>query len=194
MIRGVIAALVGNYMTTLFVVGLIVGALQVATHGAHRPSRLVSGLMLNAFVLFAIGCAQAVNFLMHSAFGDLAARSIGWAQSPFQLELAFSSLGVAVMAFILHGRRAQFRGKVAVVVATAIFGYGAAGGHVYQMVANHDYAPNNTGLLLVMDIVIPTVGLAFVVWHGIALRRSTRDADAADNLGSPTDLQPARAR
>jgi hypothetical protein len=193
-LRGVIAALVGNYMTTFFIVGLVVGAIQVATHSGHRRSRLVSGLMLNSFVLFAIGCAQAVNFLMHSVFGDLAARSIGWAQSPFQLELAFSSLGVAAMAFILHGRRAQFRGKVAVVIATAIFAYGAAGGHVYQMLVNHDHAPNNTGLLLVMDLVIPTVGLVLVIWHGVSLRRGTRDADRADSVGNLTDLQPARAR
>jgi hypothetical protein len=98
------------------------------------------------------------------------------------------------MAFILHGRHAQFRGKVAVVVATAIFAYGAAGGHVYQMVVNHDHAPNNTGLLLVIDIVIPTVGIGFAIWHGLALRRVARDADTADSVGNVTDLQPARAR
>lgn len=193
MLRGIIAALIGNYMTTFFVVGLIVGASQIAAHRGHRTSQLASGLMLNAFVLYAIGCAQALNFVMHSVFGDFAAKTIGWAQSPFQLELAFSSLGVAVMAFILHGRRTQFRGKAAVVIATAIFGYGAAAGHVYQMVVHHDYAPNNTGLLLVMDIVIPTVGLAFAIWHGVSLRRISRGAAPADDVASLTDLQPAHA-
>lgn len=170
MIRSLITALIGNYMTTCFVIGLIVGFVAVVRARGPRTSAAVSGLLLNAYVLWAIGVGQAINFVMHSVFGDFAASSIGWAQSPFQLELAFSSLGVAVMAFILHGRHAPFRGKGAVVVATAIFGYGAAAGHVYQVVANHDYAVNNTGLLLVMDVVIPTVGLVLVVWHGVSRR------------------------
>lgn len=40
------------------------------------------------------------------------------------------------------------------------------------MVANHDYAVNNTGLLLFSDIAINAVGLAFVLWHAAALRRA----------------------
>ena len=133
-------------------------------------TRTASELFLNNYILWAIGVAQAVNFVMHSVFGDFAASTIGWAQSPFQLELAFSSLGIAVMAFILHGRTTQLRAKVALVAATAVFAFGAAGGHVYQMVANHDYSANNTGLLLVMDIVIAVVGIALVVWNAVARR------------------------
>ena len=54
---------------------------------------------------------------MHSVFGDYAAATIGWAQSPFQLELAMSSLGIGVMAFILGRRGAPLIGKVALVIA-----------------------------------------------------------------------------
>ncbi|GAA3617455.1 DUF6790 family protein [Microlunatus ginsengisoli] len=186
MIGSLIAALIGNYMTTCFAIGLIVGLVAVARHRGPRTPESSSGLLLNAYVLWAIGVAQAINFVMHSVFGDFAAASIGWAQSPFQLELAFSSLGVAVMAFILHGRHAPFRGKVAVVIATAIFGYGAAAGHVYQVIANHDYAVNNTGLLLVMDVAIPTVGLALVVWHAVSPRTGATDAGGASSA-SGTD-------
>jgi hypothetical protein len=51
-----------------------------------------------------------------------------------------------------------------------VFAFGAAGGHIYQMFANHDYSANNTGLLLVMDIVIAVVGIALVVWNAVARR------------------------
>lgn len=184
MIASVIAALIGNYMTTCFVIGLIVGAVQIVRHRGQGTAGLASGLLLNAYVLWAIGVAQTINFIMHSVFGDFAAQSIGWAQSPFQLELAFSSLGVAVIAFIVHSRGSQLRSKVAIVTATAIFGYGAAAGHIYPVIANHDYAVNNTGLLLVMDILIPTVGIALVIWHTL-----TRGHDAV----VATDRQPAPA-
>ena len=177
-IAGIIAALIGNYMTTLFVVGLLVAAVRILRLRGDRSPAAVSGLLLDAYVFWAIGCAQVVNFVMHSVFGDFAARTIGWAQSPFQMELALSSLGVGVMGFILHSARSPFRGKVALVVATAVFGWGAALGHVYQLVVNDDHAVNNTGLLLVMDVVIPAVGLALVVWHAAALRRAARAGHA----------------
>jgi hypothetical protein len=175
-----IAFLIGNYMTTLFVVGLIVAAVTILRGRHGRTAVATSGLFLNSFVFWAIGCGQVVNFVMHSVLGDYAAKSIGWAQSPFQLELALSSLGVGVAAFILASPRSAFRGKVALVVATVIFGWGAAAGHVYQILVNHDYAVNNTGLLLVSDIAINAIGLAFVVWHAVALRRGAAEQPAAD--------------
>jgi len=182
MIATVIAELIGNYMTTFFVVGLIVALIRTLRLHGRRDSRLVSELFLNSYIFWAIGVAEAVNFVMHSVFGNFAAATIGWAQSPFQLELAFSSLGIAVMAFILHGPKTQLRAKVAMVAATAVFAFGAAGGHIYQMVANHDNSVNNTGLLLVMDIVIAGVGIALVVWHAAAIRR--QDARLSDTAPS----------
>ncbi|MFF2051829.1 DUF6790 family protein [Leifsonia sp. NPDC058194] len=185
MIADIIAGLIGNYMTTLFVVGLIVALVRVLAHRGPRSAEFVSGTFLNSFVIWGVGVAQTVNFVMHSVFGDYAAKTIGWAQSPFQWELAVSSLGVGVMAFILGRRMAPLIGKAAVVIATVIFGLGAAGGHVYQMIANHDYAANNTGLLLISDIVINLVGLAFVIWHAIAVGRETDTTDAESTHAEP---------
>jgi hypothetical protein len=177
-IAGIIAALIGNYMTTLFVVGLIVATVKVLTHRGHRPAEFISGTYLNSFVIWAIGIGQIVNFVMHSVFGDYAAKSIGWAQSPFQLELALSSLGVGVMALIVGRRRSPLNGKIGIVIAAAIFGLGAAAGHIYQMVVNHDYAVNNTGLLLASDIAINLIGLAFLIWHVVARRHEATTTDA----------------
>lgn len=85
-IAGTIAFLIGNYMTTLFVVGLIVAAVRILRLRGERSSIAVSGILLNTFVFWGIGCAQVVNFIMHSVFGDYAAKTIGWAQSPFQMD------------------------------------------------------------------------------------------------------------
>lgn len=188
MIGTVIAALIGNYMTTCFVIGLLVAAVRVWRHRGPRTALVVSELFLNNFILWAIGAGQAINFVMHSFFGDFAASTIGWAQSPFQLELAFASLGVAVIAFMLHGPKVQLRAKAAQVVALAIFGYGAAAGHVYQTMVNHDHAVNNGGLLLTMDVVIATVGIALVIWRSVAGRRHPA---AVDTVATP---EPAISR
>ncbi len=170
MIAEVIAALIGNYMTTCLVIGLVVGVIQAARSQRPRTPAMVSGLLLNAYLLWAIGISQTINFVMHSVFGDFAAETIGWAQSPFQLELALASLGFGVMGIMLHGRRTQFRAKVAIVVAQLITGLGNAGGHIYELVVNDNHAVNNTGLLLATDIVLPIVGLALVLWHAASRR------------------------
>ena len=172
MISHVIAAILGNYLTSAFVLGLIIAAVQIWRLN-RRTAADVSGIFLNTYLLYGIGIGQILNFIMHSFFGDYAAKTIGWAQSPFQLELAFASLGLGIAAIIVHGERADLLGKLAIVLAVSIFGYGAAGGHIYQMIAQHDYAANNTGLLLIMDVIMSTLGIVFVIWHAIARRTSS---------------------
>jgi hypothetical protein len=186
MIDQAITAIIGNYLTTAFVIGLVVAAIRVLAHRGPRTAEFVSGTFLNSFVIWGIGVGETINFIMHSVFGDYAAKTIGWAQSPFQLELAMCSLGIGVMAFILGRRNSPLIGKVAVVIAAAIFGYGASVGHVYQMLVNHDYAANNTGLLLVSDLTINTVGLIFVIWHAVARRH------VADTTDATLATEPAR--
>jgi len=190
----VIAAVIGNYMTSFFVLGLIVAAFQILRIRGRRDGVVVSGILLNNFILFGIGCAQVFNFVMHSVFGDFAAQTIGWAPSPFQLELAFSSLGVGVMAFMLYGRKSQLRAKAAIVIATVIFGFGAAGGHIYQELVNHDYAANNSGWLLVSDVLLNAVGLALLIWHAVGTRHRADVTDAAVTAGNRPARQVTTAR
>jgi hypothetical protein len=138
----------------------------------------VSGAFLDNFLLYGIGIAQILNFVMHSFFGDYAAKTIGWAQSPFQLELAFYSLGLGIAALIAGGKHANLAAMAAVVIGFAVIGYGTAGGHVYQLIARHNHAVNNTGLLLISDFVIPAAGLAILVWNVTARRTSARKRTA----------------
>jgi hypothetical protein len=76
---------------------------------------------------------------MHVFFGAMAARFIGWADSPFQAEVGFASLGFAAVGFL------AFRGdrgtRTAAVVGPSLFLLGAAGGHIYQMITAHNFAP-----------------------------------------------------
>ena len=191
MTSDIIAAIIGNYLTSAFVLGLIVAAVQVWRLARPRTATDVSGIFLSTYLLYGVGIAQILNFVMHSFFGDYAAKTIGWAQSPFQLELAFYSLGVGIAAIIVHGKRAGLPGKLAVVAAVTVFGYGAAGGHVYQMIVHHDYAANNTGLLLIMDIVISTLGVVFVIWNAIACRAGA--GNHAPRTAEVSELTPAAA-
>jgi hypothetical protein len=116
--------------------------------------------LLGWHVFWSIGVSYLANFVFHAFFGGLAARFIGWQDSPFQFEVATASLGFAVVGFIAAWRSIDLR--LAAVVGPAVFTLGAAVGHAYQMVTTHNFAPGNAGLIFYTDIFIPLFGFALL--------------------------------
>src|SRR5437588_419025 len=91
---------------------------------------------------------------------NLATQFIGWAQSPFQAEVGFASLGVGIAGVIAFKASLPFR--FATLIPPAAFGWGAAAGHIYQMIVARNFSPGNVGVVLPMGIVIPIVGFLFL--------------------------------
>ena len=96
---------------------------------------------------------------MHVFFGDVAAHFIGWDQSPFQAEVGFASLGFAVVGLLAFWSKVEFR--AATVIAPALFLWGAAGGHIYQMIVARNFSPGNAGIIFWTDVFIPLI--AFIL-------------------------------
>jgi hypothetical protein len=92
--------------------------------------------------------------------GDIAAKFIGWENSPFQAEVGFASLGIGIAGVIAFKASLPFR--FAMLIPPAVFSLGAAGGHIYQMIAAHNFSPGNVGLVLPTDILIPVIGFVFL--------------------------------
>ena len=113
------------------------------------------------FLLFSIGLSNIYNFVLHVFFGEMTAGFIGWAQSPFQAEVGFASLGFGVVGLLAF--RGSYGLRVGAVVAPSLFLLGAAGGHVYQMVTANNFAPGNAGAIFYTDILIPLFGF-FLLW------------------------------
>ena len=182
-----ITLIFSNMPVTLFIVGLITaGIISLASRHRHEPG-FVSGAFLDQFLLLSVGVAYAYNFLMHSVFGDFTAKVIGWAQSPFQLEVAFASLGFAVVGFIAFSRRRSLLVKFVALVGPAVFLWGAAAGHIYQIATTGNTAEGNAGSILYTDILLPLIGFGLLWWHGAAARRSEAAATRADVWTEATD-------
>ena len=124
------------------------------------PSDVVEKL-LAWHVFWAIGVSYLYNFVMHGFFGKMSAAFIGWADSPFQFEVATASLGFSVVGF--HCGVSKLDLRLAAIVGPSLFMLGAAAGHLYQMVTEHNFAPGNAGVVFYMDIVIPLFGL-LLLW------------------------------
>jgi len=93
-------------------------------------------------------------------FGEMAAKFIGWQDSPFQTEVGFASLGVGIAGIIAF--RASLPFRFATLIPPSAFAWGAAAGHIYQMIVAHNFSPGNVGVVLPMGILIPIVGLIFL--------------------------------
>jgi hypothetical protein len=125
-----------------------------------RSKSVIVEAFVAYFFLFSIGIGYLNNFLMHVVFAEYTARFIGWANSPFQLEVGFASLGMGIAGLIAFRRDLSFRS--AAFIPPAFFLWGAAGGHIYQIIKTHNMAPGNAGAILWTDILLPVIGFALL--------------------------------
>ena len=191
MIAAVIKFSIINFSLTFFVLGLVAAGVRILRAPRPRDRATVTGAVLDHFILFSIVISYVYNFVVHSAFGDFSARVIGWAQSPFQLEVAFASLGFAVVGLVAFPRRAGLRVKLAAVLGVTPFLWGAAGGHVHQILTTGNTSAGNAGVVLYTDILLPVFGLAVLALHHRALAGTP---DRAERPNAVTGAQSVSVR
>lgn len=90
----------------------------------------------------------------------MAASFIGCQTSPFQKEVGFASLGFALVGFMAFRR--LFDVRLAAVAGVSMFLWGAAGGHIYQIVVHHNFSPGNASITLWADCFLPVIGFALL--------------------------------
>ena len=160
MIRDLLVSLISNYSLSFLVIGILSAAIAVARLSGPKSFSLTVEKLLAWHVFWAVGVGYLYNFVMHGFFAQMSAAFIGWADSPFQFEVATASLGFAAAGFIAAFR--SFDSRLVAIVGPSLFTLGAAVGHVREMVKEHNYQPGNAGVIFYMDIVIPLFGLGLL--------------------------------
>jgi hypothetical protein len=179
----VIRFLLRNFTLTLLVLGLVASAASLLRAPRPWTAPTVVEALFSYFILFSIALGYLYNFVVHVFFGEMTARFIGWADSPFQTEVGFASLGFAVLGFLAF--RGSFDMRTAAVVGPTCFLLGAAGTHVADMLKSHNFAPGNAGVIFYTDILIPVVGLV-LLW--LQRRYSPEHLSAARPAGEMRGL------
>ena len=156
--REAIAFALGNFTLTFFVLGLLTSAIALWRTRQPRTPAVVLEALFSYFLLFSIAFANLYNFVLHVFFGRVAAA--GWEDSPFQLEVGFASLGFAALGLLAFKGSLDLR--LAAIVGPACFLWGAAGGHVYQMITAHNFTPGNAGVISYSDVLVPILGFIFL--------------------------------
>jgi hypothetical protein len=152
--------LIGNYFLTFLIVGLLAGVISLINKPKPLRINVIAEALFSYYLLFTVGINNLVNFIFHVFVGDMAAKFIGWEQSPFQAEVGFASLGIGIAGVIAF--RASLPFRFATLIPPSVFSLGAAGGHIYQMIAARNFSPGNVGLVLPSNFLIPAVGFVFL--------------------------------
>lgn len=105
--------------------------------------------------LFALGFTGIYTFVMHAFFPLISAATIGWANSPFQFEVAMADLALGILGIISF--KASYGFRLATVITSMCMLWGDAGGHIYQMLTNHNFSVGNAGSWFWLDILVPLI-------------------------------------
>lgn len=115
----------------LFIASLVAPLLVVFFAGKKFNYEKIPTLLLAYSLFFNVGCLFFSGFLGQLLYSYEIVSSLGWYWSPFQYQLGFSELSLAVLGFISPLYKREF--WVATIIATVIWLFGAAGVHLYHL-------------------------------------------------------------
>ena len=149
---------------TLFVAILVVFLSKIRNKPLNKE-RIVE-IFLLSFLVLSLGIGSIWAFIGHAFLSAQVAANIGWAPgSPFQLEVAFANLSIGVLGILCYWIRDNF--WTATVISSSIFLFGAAYGHIINILQYANYAPGNAGAVLYMDIIGPIILIALLIAYKI---------------------------
>ena len=167
---------VGQSMVTLIVAILSVLLPLLHLAFSKRPrtrQRVVEILLLYALVLDVGVIGLPLGFIPHIFFADETARSIGWAPgSPFQFEVGFHDGAWGLLGFLCLWIRGSF--WTATGLGWAFFMFGAAYGHLREVLVEGNYAPYNFYTTFSDGFVaVWLVALVYLHWRWCVNKKAT---------------------
>lgn len=170
-VRDIISFILGNIEIPLFVIALIVTAFKLRR--TRREVMSFSYTLWGEVLFYCVGLGFIYIWYMHAFLEQFTAPLIGWQPSPFEWELAWAELGLAVIALLSLWRGYEMR--LAASLVFAIFSFGAAAQHIHEILTQHNYAPGNAGLILWFgDIALPIIVLVLAWAARDAYERTAR--------------------
>ncbi len=162
-IHSTITYILSHIPLIMWILALVIGIIIVAVRG-KRATRLQN---INSFLaylfLLAVGISGIWGFVVHCFFGQMSAQFIGWQPSPFQFEVGIANLAMGALGIFAFRASQGFR--AATTLMTTVFLWGAAAGHIYQMVIARNFAPGNAGAIFYTDILIPLTLIILMLLH-----------------------------
>jgi hypothetical protein len=154
LIAATISAILSNLFIAFFIIAIVTTVVKVRRVRLSRRPINVSYVLWGELLFYSVGLGMLWAGLFHAYGQQTVAPMIGWQPSPFEYELGWAEIGLAVVALLSLWRGTEFR--LAATIIFVIFSFAAAAQHIAQIRFQHNYAPFNAGLVLWFgDIVLP---------------------------------------
>jgi hypothetical protein len=153
----IIHLILKNFTLTFFIVGIICALIVIYKHRNELTKAFVVEIIFKYFCLWAHGITWVYNGIVHVVWHKMAAGFIGWADSPFQIELGVASLGFGFIGLLAFKK--DYGMRLSLVVSTSAFLWGCAIGHVIEMNATGNHAEGNSGVMLWTGILLPVISI-----------------------------------
>jgi hypothetical protein len=151
--------------------GIIFLILALISFGIHlffakqiKTKKYIVEILLSYLLLFGWGIGGINAFMGHVFFPERTAALIGWvSETTFQFEVGIANLSFGVLALLcIYIRMKHF--WIATIIANSIFDWGAAVGHIRQMIIASNFNPGNAGIYFYYDIVYPLIIIGLFIW------------------------------
>jgi len=171
LVRDVIGFVLGNIQIPLFIVAVFTTIAKLQRAAARHEVATFAYTFWGEVLFYCVGLGFIYAWYFHAFLAPFTAPLIGWQPSPFEWELAWAELGLAIVAIVSLWRGYEMR--MAATLVFAVFSFGAAAQHIHFMTAQHDYAPGNAGLVLWFgDLALPVLVLLLALASRDAYERS----------------------
>jgi hypothetical protein len=146
------------------VLGLVVGAIHLYLDKQPRTKGRVAEIFLLWMLVITVGVLSVFFFISHTLLAKTTAQSIGWpAGNPFQSEVAVANLAVGILGILCYWMRGNF--WIATVIGFSVWWLGDAVVHIRSIVVDANYAPNNAGVTFYLDILVPVLLIALLIYY-----------------------------
>ena len=174
-VRDAISFILGNIQIPLFAVAIVTTIVKLRRASARHEVMSVAFTLWGEVLFYCFGLGFVYVWYFHAFQSQLVAPLIGWQPSPFEWELAWAELGIAIVALLSLWRGYEMR--LAATLAFAALLFGAAAQHIHLMLTAHNYAPGNAGPVLWFgDIALPLLLLVLAFASRDAYERTMRRA------------------
>jgi len=147
----------------LFVIAWICALLGWSAPGADGSTPF-DEQALRWMLFLGMGWFLAGNTISHTFLARSTAKAIGWADSPFQYEVGFASLGIG-LAGIFASQSDSSDAWVVASIAGGIFLLLAGIAHVREIIREKNYSPGST-VVLITDFGVPISLLVLLISTG----------------------------
>jgi NADH:ubiquinone oxidoreductase subunit 6 (subunit J) len=162
-------------------IALIGAAIHARRERGNGHARTLE-IFLVWWMVVAVGVAAIFGAMFHLFDGPHTAREIGYSNGDggFQTEVGFADLAIGILGVLCARFRDGF--LLAAVIAVSVSYLGDAYGHLHQEAIHDNHDPDNTGLLLWSDFIVPLVAIAlYAAWQ--RLRKSGNGREPSTTAG-----------